>query len=488
MENIQQEKTDNSFLILEFGISEKGYEFNSDLKTELNYVDQELYELSSKLEENIGSIKKLTPECDKIDYSLASCSGCLSGIIDIILVGKPGESYLGNLSDKWVEKRIMDFAKICGWNDNNKKSISSAIRFLENKFKIPYDQRGVGDAGSAIFDLNPKNHHFKSLGHNPNLLGLFFSILNQFTNTSSFVTDGELISLQEVNGNFELKGNNVISKLFCGFMNWFGHLISDMSGSSNSKGRGMGIPAPILTFTNSIIAIKKTLNFPVTEFDKSVNQLALEVYEQGYDIRFQTAQTIPVLVNELMVRIFYSIRRLVKYFIETKKEERSFSSLWQECEPFSNSTVKRMLTVAHGTFCLVDISDSLLRSFVSGKGTLDIKELFMRLNIVGVGRFMISMYGEVNRGTKCQDIKKEIISLEHKKKILEEYTAGLKNIAEIYDDKSLLLFTKTLKESDMYVQVFNSSIQLAERRNVPENEILRNKTDIDLYFQGETNI
>ena len=40
-----------------------------------------------------------------------------------------------------------------------KKSISSAIRFLENKFKIPYDQRGVGDAGSAIFDLNPKNHH-----------------------------------------------------------------------------------------------------------------------------------------------------------------------------------------------------------------------------------------------------------------------------------------------------------------------------------------
>ena len=40
----------------------------------------------------------------------------------------------------------------------------------------------------------------------------------------------------------------------------------------------------------------------------------------------------------------------------------------------------------------------------------------------------------------------------------------------------------------MYVQVFNSSIQLAERRNVPENEILRDKTDIDLYFQGETNI
>ena len=153
----------------------------------------------------------------------------------------------------------------------------------------------------------------------------------------------------------------LFSKLFSGFMNWFGHLISDMSGSSSSKGRGMGIPAPILTLTNSIIAIKKKLNFPVTEFNKSVNQIALEIYKQGYDIRFQSTQTIPVLVNELMVRFFYSIRRLIKYFIETEKEEISFSSLWKVCEPFSNSTVKRMLTVAHGTFCLGDISDSLIK-------------------------------------------------------------------------------------------------------------------------------
>lgn len=488
MEETQQEKTNKSILILEFGISEERYEFNSDLKTELDYAEQELYELSSKLEDNISSIKKLSPECDKIDYSLAACSGCLCALIDIILVGKPGESILENITDKWFEKRTMDFAKICGWDDKNERSLSSAIRFLENKFKIPYDQRGTGDAGSSIFDLNPKNHHFKSLGHNPTLLGLFFSVLNQFTNTSDFVTDGELISLQEANGNFELKGNNVISKLFSGFMNWFGHLISDMSGSSSSKGRGMGIPAPILTLTNSIIAIKKKLNFPVTEFNKSVNQIALEIYKQGYDIRFQSTQTIPVLVNELMVRFFYSIRRLIKYFIETEKEEISFSSLWKVCEPFSNSTVKRMLTVAHGTFCLGDISDSLIKGFVSGKGTLNVKELFMRLNIVGVGRFMISINGEVHRFTKCQAIKKEIIGLENKKKNVDDYIDGLKKIAEIYDDKSLLLFTKSLKESDMYMQSFDSSIQLAEKRNVPENEILRNKTDIDLYFQGETNI
>ena len=78
------------------------------------------------------------------------------------------------------------------------------MRYLERRFKVPYDQRGAGDAASFIFDLNPKNHHFKSLAHNPTLLGLFFSILDQFNNTSHFVSGGELISLQNANPGFEL--------------------------------------------------------------------------------------------------------------------------------------------------------------------------------------------------------------------------------------------------------------------------------------------
>ena len=38
---------------------------------------------------------------------------------------------------------------------------------LQKKFKIPYDQTGLCDAGKDVFDLNAKNHHFKSLAHNP---------------------------------------------------------------------------------------------------------------------------------------------------------------------------------------------------------------------------------------------------------------------------------------------------------------------------------
>ena len=59
------------------------------------------------------------------------------------------------------------------------------------------------------------------------------------------ILNGELISLNNSDGKFELQGKNIPSKLFCGIANWIGHLISDVSGSSSSKGRGMGIPSPI---------------------------------------------------------------------------------------------------------------------------------------------------------------------------------------------------------------------------------------------------
>lgn len=218
----------------------------------------------------------MTPECDKLDYILSASSGALCGIMDVFLVGKPGESPLGDITDKWFANRTIDFAKICGYT-GDKNSLSSAIKFLEKKFKIPYDQSVGGGIFRELIDLTPSNHHFKSLGHNPTLLGLFFSILNQFTNTSDFVSNGELISLNNSDGKFELQGKNIPSKLFCGIANWIGHLISDVSGSSSSKGRGMGIPSPIWAWSNDVIAIKAKLNIPVTEFDKSVNELGAYV-------------------------------------------------------------------------------------------------------------------------------------------------------------------------------------------------------------------
>lgn len=463
-------------IILELTVEDNHFGFLSSISSALEQADLEIQTLN----ETVGLVKNLKPECDKLDYILAASSGALCGIIDVFLVGKPSESPIGDITDKWFAAKMMDFAKRCGWKGEGEKS---ALRFLEKKFKIPYDQHGRGDAASFIFDLSPSNHHFKSLAHNPTLCGLFFSILDQFQNTSHFTSRGELISLEKADDKFELRGHDIPSKLFCAFVNWFGHLISDLSGSSGSKGRGMGIPSPFWAWINDVIAIKSALGIPVSQFDEAVNELALNIYESGYDARFQAAQAIPVFINEMVVRMIYAVRRLLRYFSNTKKSERSFSLMWHSCEPFSNPTVKRMLTVAHGTFCVVDLGDATVHSFIVGAVTFNPTEFFLRLNIVGVGRFAISLYGEGKRALHCQRTEQEAVFAGKEKVIVENYIEGLNILAYKYDDSTLLTFVEDLRNSDMYKSAFNKTVALAELRDVPQDKILRSKSDIDAFFR-----
>lgn len=475
-----------SIVILEMTAGESSFEFANNIETALSSAEAELYKTETGIAETEDTLKSLTPECDKVDYILSAASGALCGIMDIFLVGKPGESPIGNLTDKWFAERTKSFAKLCKWDSSGDDSLKSAIKHLEKKFKIPYDQSIGGSIFHELINLTPDNHHFKSLGHNPTVLGLFFSILNQFTNTSGFVSEGELITLNNAEGKFELEGHNIPGKLFCGFVNWLGHLISDVSGASSSKGRGMGIPSPIWSWTNDVIAIKRKIGIPTSEFNKTTNELALQIFKEGYDTRFQTAQAIPVLINEMIVRVFYSVRRTIRYFTVTPKGDRSFKAMWKACEPFSNATVKRMLTVAHGTFCLVDIGDATIRGFATGGGYFNAAEFFMRLNIFGVGRFTISLYGEVKRGVNKSDAKENVYFFKREKLIIENYIEGLRCLSEVYDDRLLLTFIDDLKSSDAYKQAFEKSALLAAKRNVPEKDILRTKSDIDNYFRRGT--
>lgn len=181
--------------------------------------------------------------CDKYDYLIAVGCGAIAGIVDIFLVGSPADSKLQTWTDAQVDKTVMAFAKTCGWSprEGKENSASSAIGFLEKKFPVNYDQRHSGDVG-GLFTMSAKNHHMKSLAHSPDVIGLFFSVLNQFTSTASFLHSGQLITIQTET--YELQGNDLVSKLFCGVANWFGHIMSDVAGSSGASCRGSGVVIP----------------------------------------------------------------------------------------------------------------------------------------------------------------------------------------------------------------------------------------------------
>ena len=322
------------------------------------------------------------------------------------------------------------------------------------------------------------------------MLGLFFSILNQFENTSNFVSDGNLITLKNSNNNFVLDGNNIVSKIFCGFINWIGHLASDISGSSSSafKGnRGIGIPSPIMSWLNDIAVIRSKLGISSSKFNKDINELAIKIFENGYDMRFQTSQAIPVLINELLVRTIYSIRRLILFYKNNNYEEHSIKMLWKECKPFSNNNVKRMLMVAHGSFCLLDTVDATIRFLNIDDNLFDFKEFIMRFNIVGLGRFSVSLYGEGIRFIKYNKEQNNANNYESQKIILENYIEGLKQLSKKYNDDYLLNFVEDFNNSNTYLKAFDKTINLAKKRCVSENKILKTKKDIDKKFEGNNN-
>ena len=467
---------DQKFVILDICQIDNKFSYLSNIEDARSQAELDIQILN----ETIASVDALKPQCDKLDYILSVCSGALCGIIDIFLVGKPGESPLGNVTDDWFGQMTTKFAKKCGWKPRGEEKLKNAIAWLEENFQVPYDQRGCGDPATFI-DVHTDDHHFKSLSHNPSLLGLFFSILDQFRSSSHFVSEHQLFIITNETNKFELRGNSFAGKIWCGFVNWFCHIMSDVSGSSGSKGRGMGIPSPLWTWTNDIIAIKSLLGIPANQFDKDVNDLALEIYKKGFDIRFQTTQTIPVFINELVVRLFYSVRRTIQYYSNTPKEQRSFATLWSACKPYGNPSLSRMLTVAHGTFCLVDITDATIRGFVTGGGTFNPLEFFLRLNVAGVGRFTISLYGEAKRAINIHRAEKDAEFAQKQKTLVEDYIEGLNVLKVKYDDQEYLAFIEDLRNNN-YITAFSKTASLATLRGVPQEKVLESKKDIDNYF------
>lgn len=159
-------------------------------------------------------------KCDKYDYLTAVGCGVLGGLIDVFLVGAPRDSILGAWTDEQTDHMVMAFARKIGWNPKteNSHNVKSAIGYLEHGknngkvgefqgFRVNYDQSHSGNVG-GLFTMSTKNHHMKSLAHSPDIIGLFFSILNQFTNTSSFLVDGKIIHV--ATDTYELQGSNFI--------------------------------------------------------------------------------------------------------------------------------------------------------------------------------------------------------------------------------------------------------------------------------------
>lgn len=372
-----------------------------EIDKNLNEIKESLASNNEKIDELNFEIDKLTNKADKIDNTVAVCSGVLAGIVDSLWVGEFKFERGKAWSNETVNNFVLKTAKRKGYKGER---LNGAIKFLENKFKIPSDNIWKGIKNG----IGSKSHHLDDLAHHPTPLGLFISILTQFTEKGYFQnSEGVFSKIAISEDGKKLIGNSFKAKIGCGFFNWFYHLISDMSGSSKFAGTGMGIPGPLVSLLKEASLIPGLNNSCLPKKIKDVFVKERFDFRSELAVRYELGrQTVPVIFNEVIVRMFYFIRRLIFEF----KEKGSFQKIcWRNTLPWKNRTIVRMLTISTATFTIIDLGDAAIRGAIKSKGNkvVFVKEFLLRVNFVGVGRFAVAVGTDVYMGHNRNALRNE---------------------------------------------------------------------------------
>ena len=455
-------------------------EFDSEIRTALADIDSSILDYENQLSDITSQIDFYTSHVDKLDIIVSTCSGILTATLDAIwkeirLKNAFGGSSEGkdllDLFNAEGSNVINDFIEKLGDSENLQKAVEKSVEsgnsktsnteikdktlqglivYLEDRFNIP------GDSLTAIFG-GSNQHHLRDFSHHPSLIGLVFSFITQFT-MKCYGTDtkGNFISVplefiegkegriaKRVNGkDVEIKiiGENIGEKITFATTIWFFHLVSDMAGSRQTPGAGMGLPGPIMSLAKEISALpifKKvdengnkqfsvwlsklyngTLLATRDENGKIIEKRKVDMRTEAGILSELKDQAIPVLLNEFIVRGFYFVRRFVA---EIKQNEiHSFKDLSkinaEAVVPVKNRTIIRMLTVSTGAFTATNLAAAATVGATKSGGTLPAfaAQMVLRINFVGVGRFAVAIKSDVSGAISKSKLENEKLVVENK--------------------------------------------------------------------------
>ena len=415
---------------------------------ELNVLDKELARVNSELE-------RYTNRATKADYSFSVASGLLTGLVDSFFVGEFSLKSAAEWGEEKTEAFVLKVAKSQKFTGDNYKD---AILYLAEEKKHSNSRAKRGFHIAADTNTNDfgggNHHHLRDFAHHGTITGLAFSILTQFTE-KSYGTD--------VHGNFivvevrdkQFIGSTFAQKLEFGIVYWFFHLVSDMAGSGGDS-EGTGIPGPILSLAKMIAATPLFKNAVNENGHRELSVFVSKLFngtffgerdENGrliplrFDLRTELGvykaigeQTIPVLINEAMVRSYYFFNRLYNELMT--KAVSSFDKVenidWNVTKPYGNRTIDRMIAIAAMTFNVVDTTDAALRAAVESGGNWVIfsGKFVARYNYVGAGRAAVAVFREFSNEKKEEQ-------LVHEKMILTEAKTEIA-LVQLYEFKEML--------------------------------------------------
>ena len=421
---------------------------------EITEIDKKLSVISERIEELNAEIDSLTNHADGLDYAVAIASGILTGLIDSFFVGET------NLD------------------------IDSVRKELEEKYHTSNDsafqQKTTGKDGSQKNVSSPSLHRLEDMAHHPTLLGLVASIFARFFRLAIFsdgngktrvffidkhtnpekhkkeMTDMYIsLSLAVLAGLMSWLANMAKNKyeeeageelpealkkiirtiaatpaiidIMLSVDAWLGHIMSDVSTNA-------GVPGVFLSLLKHLSMLPILNKTGLPHFVQTLYEnKTLNISEKaGVVFLALKKQSMPILINEVLVRGFYFVRRLI---LEYKEHENFIDINWNNVIPFGNRTVERMMTIASGTFVAVDVADAAIRSGGFNAACI------LRINFVGIGRFAIAIGTDIAMGIKKHN--KEV----ERSAALSEYI-NLANIKIYYREADLLCTMADLYETE----------------------------------------
>ena len=265
---------------------------------------------------------------DRWDYAIAGGCGLFAAMLDLLFVSAPAKPTI-----KWMKdvEGVFNRGVQQAFNRLLPPDVSKELGKLN----------AIGGADSSTVaqllgapprTLNPTNHRLRSLSHDP-ILGFLFGVLDMQRGTCTVVEDGGLKIYQTTK-------ESVNDGLFPLLGRLFGHLLSDVNAPSANQNRGMGIPAPFMG------VLRMFGSLPVGDSD--LGRQIEYMYVKGYDLRQFVVTSIPVLIMEVMMRVFYAVKQV-------KLAGSPLGEALMDTMPGKmNPRFRMMLAMAYGTVAAVN--------------------------------------------------------------------------------------------------------------------------------------
>ena len=265
---------------------------------------------------------------DGWDYAIAGGCGLFAAMLDWLFVKAPAKpttawtKEVNGVFNKGVQQafnRVLtpDLSKELGRLNTIGGADSSTVAQL---------------LGAPPGTLIPKNHRLRSLSHDP-ILGFLFGVLDMQRGTCTVIENGGL-------NIYQTTGEPVDGGLFPLLGRLFGHLLSDVNAPSEKGYRGMGLPAPFM----GVLRMFDSLPVGDSDLGKQIGDL----YDNGYDFRQFVVTSIPVLIMEVMMRVFYAVKQV-------KHAGAPLGEALMDTMPMKmNPRFRMMLAMAYGTVASVN--------------------------------------------------------------------------------------------------------------------------------------